>query len=254
MAQFLIFQLYGPLAAWGEIAVGEVRASADHPTHSALVGLVGAALGVTRVQEADQRRLADSYEFGLRLDAPGDMLRDYHTIEVPTGKGARQLITRADELAYDKKATMLTSRDYRADALYTVAMWPAVADPPWALGAIAAALKTPAYALFLGRKSCPLALPLAPQLIEAATLAEALAGRPLPAMLRGLPDLQTPRGQQPRPVRVYWPQATRAIDPGLAPTMIHERWDHPTSRQRWQFAPRQEALATVEAAGFEEEK
>ncbi len=44
-------QLYGPLAAWGEQAVGGVRRSATHPSKSAILGLCAAAQGIRRDEE-----------------------------------------------------------------------------------------------------------------------------------------------------------------------------------------------------------
>ena len=58
MTDFLIFQLQGPMAAWGEVAVGEDRGSRDDPGVSALSGLLAAALGVDRADEASHAALA----------------------------------------------------------------------------------------------------------------------------------------------------------------------------------------------------
>ncbi|MEN9864624.1 MAG: hypothetical protein RL748_214, partial [Pseudomonadota bacterium] len=46
--EFLLFQLQAPLASWGGAAVGEFRGSEEYPGQSALLGLLGAALGLTR--------------------------------------------------------------------------------------------------------------------------------------------------------------------------------------------------------------
>ena len=47
MSELLVFRLFGPLASWGEIAVGQVRPSAVRPTRSALLGLLaGGVVGV----------------------------------------------------------------------------------------------------------------------------------------------------------------------------------------------------------------
>ena len=48
MRDYLVFQLYGQLASWGDIAVGETRPSALTPTKSAILGLVAAALRLKR--------------------------------------------------------------------------------------------------------------------------------------------------------------------------------------------------------------
>lgn len=250
MTQCLIFQLYGPMAAWGEIAVGEVRNTADHPTRSAILGMVAAALGITREQEGEHKKLAKSFGFAVRLDAPGEVLRDYHSAEVSTGKGGTGLRTRADELAYSKRTTILSDRDYRLDALNTVCLWATNDAPAWGLQELADALNKPAFPLFLGRKSCPPALPLRAEVIEAESLRDALSQRRLPAALCHLPAARS-RGTN-QSVRVYWQDDVGGLSPGLEPTQITERWDEPTSRARWQFTRRKEAFASVERALFDE--
>ena len=50
----LLFRLYGPLASWGEIAVGESRHTAVYPSKSALLGLLAASLGIRRDEEERQ--------------------------------------------------------------------------------------------------------------------------------------------------------------------------------------------------------
>ncbi len=51
MARFLLFQLAGPLASWGEIAIGEDRHSAPYPGRSAVLGILASALGIRRAEE-----------------------------------------------------------------------------------------------------------------------------------------------------------------------------------------------------------
>lgn len=46
--QYLVFRLYGPMASWGEAAVGGDRPSGLAPSRSAVLGLLGAALGIKR--------------------------------------------------------------------------------------------------------------------------------------------------------------------------------------------------------------
>ena len=81
--EYLLFRLYGPLASWGEIAVGESRHSANYPSKSALLGLVAAALGITRDDEAMQNRLHQDYALAMEVLSTGQLLRDYHTAQVP---------------------------------------------------------------------------------------------------------------------------------------------------------------------------
>ncbi len=48
MTEFLCFRLHGPLASWGDIAVGERRPTSPHLSRSAVLGLVAGALGIRR--------------------------------------------------------------------------------------------------------------------------------------------------------------------------------------------------------------
>ena len=129
---YLVFRLYGPMCSWGDIAVGEVRPSTMHPSKSAILGLIAAALGIKRPNTAhddterqpSKRHIAPlrGYGFAVRIDAPGVPLVDYHTAQVPssgTGRNRRQFATRRDELLAVPRAelnTILSRRDYRVDA------------------------------------------------------------------------------------------------------------------------------------------
>ena len=163
--QFLVFQLQASLAAWGDVAVGEYRGSRDAPGASALIGLLGAALGAVRDDEAAHAALRDGYLFAVGTVTSGQLLRDYHTAQVP---GRAQLKgrphhTRRDELNLPKHElnTILSTRDYRQNAAWAVAVQ-AHADAPHILQALAQALREPRFVLYLGRKCCPPAAPLAP--------------------------------------------------------------------------------------------
>ena len=61
---FLVFQLQGPMAAWGDTAVGEFRPSLDAPGLSSLVGLLGAALGLRR-EDVGQQEMGRGVGHGL---------------------------------------------------------------------------------------------------------------------------------------------------------------------------------------------
>ena len=140
MRDYLIFQLYGPLAAWGDIAVGETRPSSFAPAKSAVLGLVAAALGLRRPDptqdeilrqqwEARHVALAEGYGMAVKLTQPGLPMTDYHTAQVPSsgsGRNKKVFATRRDELTrlprHDLN-TILSRRDYRQDAYAAVALW-----------------------------------------------------------------------------------------------------------------------------------
>lgn len=251
---YLVFRLYGPMCSWGDIAVGEVRPSTVHPSKSAVLGLIAAALGLKRPDtardatdrsalEAAHSALAQGYGFAVRVDAPGVPLVDYHTAQVPsagTGRNRRQFTTRRDELMAVPRHelnTILSRRDYRVDALYTIALW-ARPGAPYSLVELAAKLHEPAFALYLGRKSCPLALPLSAQVVQADTIVRAMADAVLPLLqgvLRYLVPQNTARA-------LYWDEDGEA---GVAVEHTFTRRDAVHSRRRWQFQPRSERHAAL---------
>lgn len=251
MTDYLLLRLYGPLASWGEIAVGEVRHSAVHPSRSALLGLLGAALGVERDDEAGQLALAQGYRFGIKLECIGTPLRDYHTVQIGVPPRKVQFRSRRQELAADKVDTILSSREYRCDSLALVAV-EALPGAPVDLETLTQALRQPHFPLYLGRKSCPLALPLLPQQVSAATLREAWDGARMPSLL-ALLDYREPQQSWPSrqdhqffrlgQVRYYWEDGMQA---GMSPSLERVRHDQPLSRSRWQFAPRREWVALSE--------
>lgn len=251
MTDYLLIRLYGPLASWGEIAVGESRHSAVHPSRSALLGLLGAALGIERHDDAGQQALAHGYRFGVKLESIGSPLRDYHTIQIGVPPRKFQFRSRRQELAADKVETILSAREYRCDSLALVAV-EAMSGAPADLASLEQSLHRPRFALYLGRKSCPLAVPLMPQLVAATTLKEALDGVEFPSLL-GLLDKSQPNQVWPTrhdrqtfglgQTRYYWEDGMQA---GMQPSFDAWRHDQPLSRRRWQFSPRREWVALVE--------
>ena len=110
---------------------------------------------------------------------------DYHTTQVPSsgsGRNRRQFATRRDELTAVPRPdlnTILSRRDYRLDALYTIALWERPGAPR-PLAELAARLHEPVFTLYLGRKSCPLALPLAAQVVTEDNIQHAMDNAQLP--------------------------------------------------------------------------
>jgi CRISPR system Cascade subunit CasD len=239
MAKYLVFQLYGPMAAWGDIAVGEYRPSFAYPSKSAIIGLLAAALGIRRDEEERQKALADACTFAVRVDVMGSLLRDYHTAQVPPEKKGMKYHTRYSELARSLN-TILSTRDYRCDAAYTVAV--GLRDgSEFTLQELADKLHKPEFTLYLGRKSCPLALPLDPQIVETANFKAALKKVSLSSYLSPLATGTTHVG-------VYWDDG---ITSGYEQDYMHviTRRDVPLSRKRWQFSERREHYASLGKEG-----
>ncbi len=231
-----MFQLYGALASWGDIATGEYRPSQGQPSKSAVTGLLGAALGITRADDVAQAALAKNYGTAVCIRAAGEPLRDYHTIQVPGGDAA--YATRRQELLSDrlKLNTVLSQRDYRTDAYYQIAVWPVGKDVPHTLEALYNALRRPKFSLYLGRRSCPAALPLYPQRMPDVTLKQAFDSYPLDKAQPWLGLLDNGA-----PVAYVWEQAgLNTQETGMESSMRHVRRDQVVSRTRWQFTDRTE--------------
>jgi len=235
MPRYLMLTLHGPLVAWGEIAVGERRGSEVTPSRTAVLGLVAAALGVQRADEAAHRALDDGYAMAARIDASGAPLRDFHTAQVPSSRKGVRWRTRGDELAADDLNTIISTRDYHVDALATVVLAER-GSAPYPLERIKVAVERPHFVLYLGRRSCPPSLPLAPEIVEAADLVEALRAR-RPFLVPG----------RTRPARV--PLRFDGDMPGAPPAaQVVSRRDALESRGRRQFGERWEHVASVDAA------
>jgi len=253
---YLLFQLYGPLASWGDIAVGEYRPSYERPSKSAILGLLAAALGIKRPNtveseperanlEAHHAALAQGYGMSVECWALADgvvlggLLRDFHTVQRPPAalvkKSKRPIITRRDELAFPscELATTLSSRDYRTDAYYRVALW-AKEDAPIPLKKLAEKLAAPDFVLYLGRKSCPLALPLDAHLVnKTAGWNDAFDHadfKPLDSL-----GITFAKRKDGTPIRIRYGETSEGDH-----LLQVSRRDQPLSRTRWQFDTRTE--------------
>lgn len=238
MSEHLVFLLYAPLAAMGGVAVGERRAGFDRPGKSAVIGLVAAALGLDRSDEAAHAALEDGYGLGLGEIKCGRLLVDYHTTQTPSRQRDRFLPTRKLELEVDDLNTLLSLREYRADPAYLVVLWRR-ATPQWSLNQLAEALGHPHFVLYFGRKACPLGLPVDARVIEAEdarTALDAYLKARTSAQARLLDHLRL----------ADWPSVL-ALDLdgagiGSNAMRVEHRRDRLESRRRWQFGLRSELL------------
>lgn len=128
----LLLRLAGPLQAWGDSSRFARRDTGRFPTKSGVLGLLAAAQGRRRVEEIED--LAQ-LRFGVRVDQPGVLQRDFQTaINWTTGK-----------------SMPLSYRYYLADAVFVAG----VEGDPSLLAALDSALSNPVFPLYLGRRACP---------------------------------------------------------------------------------------------------
>ena len=221
MTEWLIITLAGPMASFGEESGNVRRGTVDRPTRSALLGLAGAALGITRADAERQRALAVSFRVATRTLCAGTLVTDFHTYQsLPSAKGCPR--TRAEALSRPLDlATGITHREYRTDVRYQAA-YRAILGGRYSLRDLNSGFERPAYTLYLGRKSCPLSYPLAPEIIEAQTVTDAFKCH----------------SDEPNGLIAVEDQADLgSID---TPLRTRLRMDEPGDRTSWQFQQRLE--------------
>jgi len=136
----LLLRLAAPLQSWGDESKFETRRTRREPTKSGVVGMLAAALGKRRDEDAFLQKL-NKLRFGVRVDREGQLVIDYHTAK------NREI----------KNASFVTWRHYLSDAVFLAGL---ESKDEELLKKIQEALSHPAFPLFLGRRSCPPSLPL----------------------------------------------------------------------------------------------
>lgn len=132
MMKTIILRFSGPLQSWGIESHFETRDTARYPTKSAVIGLIGGALGYRR-DETGKLQSLNELSFGVRIEQKGSILKDYH-------------------IARSANQTYVTNRYYLQDAVFLVML----SHEEWGLiDAIAKALVNPIFSLYMGRRSVP---------------------------------------------------------------------------------------------------
>jgi len=151
-ANTLFLRLEGPMQAWGnQESKFVIRRTAEAPTKSGVIGMLCAALGVSRQQAAEKwLPKLNALRMGVRTDVPGVRWWDYHTI----GAGMQMRIAEGD--GKTKPGALLTRREYLCDASYLVALM----GEPTIIAELKEAIKAPRWTLYLGKKSCIPSRPL----------------------------------------------------------------------------------------------
>ena len=144
----LLLRLAAPLQSWGVASKFNTRDTAREPTKSGVIGLLAAALGIKRTESLDNLKDLNALRFGVRIDQPGTILRDYHIAR--RNKNSKHSDSLSLYEAYE------TTRYYLADAVFLVGL---EGDDNF-LHEITVALQNPVYPLYLGRRSCPPVGPL----------------------------------------------------------------------------------------------
>jgi len=133
------------MSAYG-LQTFDVHRRVNHfPTRSAVLGMLGAALGITRDNYQALCTLSDNIKIAVQVNNAGEKMVDYHTVQgfrSPQGK--------------IQKGTKPTYREYWCDSEHTFA----ITSDHDTIELLAKKVKAPEFMLFQGRKSCPLTRPL----------------------------------------------------------------------------------------------
>lgn len=135
----LLIRLSGPLQSWGESARFNLRPTQQTPTKSGVLGLVCAAMGIPRGDTETLEKL-NELTFGIRVDLPGQLLIDYHTVSKVVNVDGKI-----------PQETTPTDRYYLAGAVFLAGL---EGSDRVFLESIHQALLKPHWLLSLGRKSC----------------------------------------------------------------------------------------------------
>ncbi len=241
MKAYLVFRLYGPMASWGQPAVGGERPTGLYPGRSAILGLLGAALGIRRDNESELAKLQKSVLIAIKQIVPSSLIRDYHTTQVPTHENNLFHQSRKSELSSDKLNTILSNRDYRCDGIWIVAI-ALTKCASFTLEQLRDALLKPVFVLHLGRKSCPPALPLCPKL-TGRTILKAALDISFPPLIHSDEEDKLWLGANGL-VTYFWEgKGDEIISSNI---LISHPWDEPINRGRWQFRQRTMYQLSVE--------
>ena len=226
MPDFVIFTLVAPMGSFGDLAGHEWRGSTGWPGRSAILGLIGAALGVRRDDGAGQAGL-DAWRMAVSVLSPGAALRDFPTVQTVPAARIKRPRTRGDALAALNRSDngLITRRDYRMDCAFGVALWGGEAAET-----LVSALSEPVFTPYLGRKCCPLSAPMAPAMVAAFGPSQALAQITLPPFLALDPA---------RPLFVASDQAPESSREHEQGGHVETRWDQPLDRGKWHFGSRE---------------
>lgn len=155
MSSTLLLTLRGPLQSWGSSSRFAWRTTERVPTKSGVFGLLAAAKGIRRDEPLTELL---GLSFGVRVDEPGRLLRDFQTARSLDGKDSMPL----------------SYRYYLSDAVFVAAIG---SDNQTLLASLRDAIASPVFPLFLGRRSCPPDGPIDARIV-AGTVRDALTNEP----------------------------------------------------------------------------
>lgn len=164
MTSSVYLRLAGPLQSWaGASVTGNIVNTGKIPTPSALRGLLAGALGYQRGQWP---QWLENVEFTIRMERPVQYTDDFQTINPRTGEETfrRRILLAQGQKASSAKSlvftpdaqsgTSIVNRTYLADSEFIVRI-----TAEGKTEEIDAALRSPQFSTYLGRKAFPAVFP-----------------------------------------------------------------------------------------------
>ncbi|MBN1511825.1 MAG: type I-E CRISPR-associated protein Cas5/CasD [Phycisphaerae bacterium] len=220
----VFLRLEGPLQAWGDTSKFVIRRSMEAPTKSGVVGLICCAMGLSRVAARERLAELNGLAMGVRIDRAATRWWDYQTVGARTG-----MTTAAGGVKTGAQGTLITRREYLADASFLVALQ----GDAVLVERIAGALQKPKWQLYLGRKSCPPSVPVFARPRQDETWTNPMAGKgSLKPALEEVPWCPRYRGDAASdgpinlPCLIEWRQTN---DTDIAPDEAEVWYDAPFS-------------------------
>lgn len=137
----IILKFSGPLQSWGTRSHFEIRHTDPYPSKSAVIGMIAAALGYKRGEDAKIQKL-NELDYAVRMDQAGQIIEDF--------QNAHKYKNTPDPVL---DRNYVTHREYIEDAVFVAAI--GSEDDLW-VNEIYKALQRPYYSLYEGRRSCPI--------------------------------------------------------------------------------------------------
>jgi CRISPR system Cascade subunit CasD len=185
MQDYLIIKLQGAMQAWGGHTYEDYRPSLIFPTRSAIVGLLGACLGLEREDIQALKMLNQSFQLTVRANKRKIEQRQRSQIGFLKRSEDKfvsmQKITDFHTVQHARKVdgkprpeAIVSRREYLCDAEFTLAL-AFVKDADYGLERVKQAIQKPVYTPFLGRRSCPIQRRLYETVVNAENVEAALS-------------------------------------------------------------------------------
>ena len=158
----LTFLLAGALAGYGECSRWDRRDTADMPTKSAVIGILGCCMGISRGDPA-LRELDEALCMGVRREKCEGVLTDFQTVT-----GVDGVILNAQ--GKNRGSTIITPKQYLQNSAFQIFL----SGDEDLLNRCAHAMRHPRWVICLGRRGAAPSRPVVPRIIEADSLEKAV--------------------------------------------------------------------------------